>query len=463
MATLEIRKETDKVWKHIPSNEPAYIVSKLYIKSDGDNIRVVELGGSQRGIYNVNNISLFDIGGTAETFTTASDLMQRLEALGYIGFFYEGEVSPSILISSDLYNAITLGSDGKLYVDLSGVGSVDSVNGQTGIVVLNADDISDAITTNKFVTSAEKTTWNNKQDILTEDNFGEFVASLEGKDALSDDDKFNITDVDDSDKQKKFTFLKLKTQLKTYFDTIYTTSSAVASQISTALVGYATQSWVTSQGYITNVISALGFTPENVANKSTSTTLGTSDTLYPTQNAVKTYADTKVDKVTTTGVERVYTINPNGSQSTKNLDLKIVDNVRVSTTNASQTLVKRYTIGKIQDFKKIKFNICTNRTGAVNVSIKIQLTPTVSGTAIELLSISYNSLSGNFNRLFTTINSSANVIYQPQTSLTNDLGSNAAFNTSSFDSLQDYYLDIYLSTPAGGEVFVNSFEAEFLR
>lgn len=32
---------------------------------------------------------------------------------------------------------------------------------------------------------------------------------------------------------------------------------------------------------------------ENVANKSASTTLGTSDTLYPTQNAVKTYVDTQ--------------------------------------------------------------------------------------------------------------------------------------------------------------------------
>jgi hypothetical protein len=36
---------------------------------------------------------------------------------------------------------------------------------------------------------------------------------------------------------------------------------------------------------------ALGFTPENVANKSTDTSLGISDTLYPTQKAVKTYVD----------------------------------------------------------------------------------------------------------------------------------------------------------------------------
>lgn len=37
-----------------------------------------------------------------------------------------------------------------------GSGAVDSVNGQTGVVVLDADDIDDTSTTNKFVTAAEK-------------------------------------------------------------------------------------------------------------------------------------------------------------------------------------------------------------------------------------------------------------------------------------------------------------------
>lgn len=39
---------------------------------------------------------------------------------------------------------------------------------------------------------------------------------------------------------------------------------------------------------------SLGFTPENVTNKTTNTALGTSDTLYPTQNAVKSYVDTQI-------------------------------------------------------------------------------------------------------------------------------------------------------------------------
>lgn len=41
--------------------------------------------------------------------------------------------------------------------------------------------------------------------------------------------------------------------------------------------------------------NALGFTPEDVANKSNATTLGTSNTLYPTQAAVKAYVDNAIN------------------------------------------------------------------------------------------------------------------------------------------------------------------------
>lgn len=45
--------------------------------------------------------------------------------------------------------------------------SVTSVNTKTGAVTLDADDISDSTTTNKFVTSTEKSTWNGKQNALS--------------------------------------------------------------------------------------------------------------------------------------------------------------------------------------------------------------------------------------------------------------------------------------------------------
>jgi hypothetical protein len=74
----------------------------------------------------------------------------------------------------------------------------------------------------------------------------------------------------------------------------FTTTAAVASQITTALSGYATEAYVTSQGYITNVITALGYTPENVANKKLNLS-DNSDTFYPSQKAVKTAVDAKQD------------------------------------------------------------------------------------------------------------------------------------------------------------------------
>lgn len=50
---------------------------------------------------------------------------------------------------------------------LSPTDAVTSVNSKTWAVTLNADDISDSTTTNKFVTATDKTTWSGKQDALT--------------------------------------------------------------------------------------------------------------------------------------------------------------------------------------------------------------------------------------------------------------------------------------------------------
>jgi len=70
----------------------------------------------------------------------------------------------------------------------------------------------------------------------------------------------------------------------------FTTAIDVSNAISAALAGYATQAWVNSQGFITNVITALGYTPENTANK-TGTVAGneTSTTLFPTLNGITSW------------------------------------------------------------------------------------------------------------------------------------------------------------------------------
>jgi hypothetical protein len=52
--------------------------------------------------------------------------------------------------------ALVMGADGRYAPGVvSGSGAVDSVNTQTGVVVLDADDIDDTSTTNKFATQDE--------------------------------------------------------------------------------------------------------------------------------------------------------------------------------------------------------------------------------------------------------------------------------------------------------------------
>jgi len=93
MATIQIRKKSNKVWEHIPSDIPPFIISKFYFSADGLEFQVVEQGQSRRNKYLLANITVYDdtSGGVAETFSTMMALSLRLEALKYPAFFNEGE------------------------------------------------------------------------------------------------------------------------------------------------------------------------------------------------------------------------------------------------------------------------------------------------------------------------------------------------------------------------------------
>ena len=72
-----------------------------------------------------------------------------------------------------------------------------------------------------------------------------------------------------------------------------------------------------------SISTILGYTPEDVANKSTTTTLGTSNTLYPTQNAVKTYVDSGTTTLTNKRITaRTGTV---ASTATPSIDIANVD------------------------------------------------------------------------------------------------------------------------------------------
>ena len=131
MATIEIRKKTSKVWQHVSSDFGTYIVSKMYCKTDGNIFKVTEHGGAKRGEYNISDITIYDdtVSGGAETFATPLLLMKRLEALSYVGFYYDGDVIPADLISTDASNTLILGSDGKLYSAGGGAVAFSSITG----------------------------------------------------------------------------------------------------------------------------------------------------------------------------------------------------------------------------------------------------------------------------------------------------------------------------------------------
>jgi hypothetical protein len=83
------------------------------------------------------------------------------------------------------------------------------------------------------------------------------VDLTESKATPVDADALLLQDSADSSIWKRLTWANTKATLKTYFDTLYLATGA--------LTGYATQAWVQAQGYITNVVTALGYTPANKA------------------------------------------------------------------------------------------------------------------------------------------------------------------------------------------------------
>jgi hypothetical protein len=90
----------------------------------------------------------------------------------------------------------------------------------------------------------------------------------------------------------------------------------------------------------------LGFTPENVANKSTDVALGTSDTLYPTQNAVKTYVDANSGGVSYTEESR-NTSSLSIAQNPASTSSKITKNfTRAFVTSGANNFLGLSNIGK---------------------------------------------------------------------------------------------------------------------
>jgi hypothetical protein len=103
-----------------------------------------------------------------------SDITFTITVPSPIGFVGSSEVINFTFVSggpegrSAYQTWLDLGNIGTMQDFLNSLsgGAVTSVNTQTGNVVLDADDISDSLTTKKFTSTSEKSTWNGKQDAL---------------------------------------------------------------------------------------------------------------------------------------------------------------------------------------------------------------------------------------------------------------------------------------------------------
>jgi hypothetical protein len=107
----------------------------------------------------------------------------------------------------------------------------------------------------------------------------------------------------------------------------------------------------------------LGYTPENVANKSTNVLLGTSNTLYPTQNAVKTYVDSSISAIPVPTLQQV-----TASGNSTDIGILVADSGNVDTVEITPGNVKIY-YDPSGEFVQIDKNTVTFNNGNFDLDI----------------------------------------------------------------------------------------------
>lgn len=231
--TLQIEKlGTAKFWHyHNGLLASKFNISNFDVNYDGFNFVIVEKNGVQRFQYSVQNITCKE-GATVTSFATCEDLQNFLESWGYTPYLGLGGGG-----------ATNLG-----YTPSPTNGIVTSSTGTSATIPL-ADG-----TNAGLFSSDEKDNLNNQSGTNTGDETAASIAIINHgtteKTTLVDGDEMSGQNSATGFSLIRFTCLNLYNYIKGKFDSIYTT-----------------QSWVTAQGFITNVISSLGYTPENVSNK----------------------------------------------------------------------------------------------------------------------------------------------------------------------------------------------------
>lgn len=163
--------------------------------------------------------------------------------------------------NSDPANPIISASGGG-----GGGGAVDSVNGQTGVVVLDQDDIADGSTYKQY-SNTEKTKLagiETSADVTDAGNVGSSIHGSSAKTTPVDADTIPLIDSASSNVLKKVTWANIKATAKAYFDTLYASITHnhddryyTESETDTLLTGKANTSHTHAQSDITNLTTDL--------------------------------------------------------------------------------------------------------------------------------------------------------------------------------------------------------------
>jgi hypothetical protein len=139
-----------------------------------------------------------------------------------------------------------------------------------------------------------------------------------------------------------------------------------------------------------NFQTTLGFTPENVANKSTDNTLGgltPSNTLYPTQKAVKDYVDAQGASY------KVCTLNIDFDGANYTIENTFEDTIGVtistiSTQRFKLTSTGNFTLGKVC----VTPMLLTSQNPGLVASVDWTFAPTVNDIILRVTNLSTGAL-----------------------------------------------------------------------
>ena len=257
--------------------------------------------------------------------------------------------------------------------------------------------------------------------------------------------------------------------VKTYVDTNITTvntatsalqatvnANATAASNATALV----QADVDANETAANTAINL---KENTANKSTTTTLGTSDVLFPSQNAVKTYVDTNITTVNTATSALQATVNANATAASNATALVQADvdanetaantaiNLKENTANKSTTTTLGTSDVLFPSQNAVKTYVDTNittvntATSALQATVNANATAASNATALVQADVDANETAANTainlkentaNKSTTTTLGTSDVLFPSQNAVKTYVDTNITTVNTATSALQ---------------------------